>query len=53
MTQLAVMSRPATWFGGQDQVIQASVLGLLSDEVLGELAAAKPAEKDSGLPVRR
>ena len=45
MTQLAVMSRLVTWFGRQDQVIQASVLGLLSDEVLGELADSKTVKR--------
>jgi hypothetical protein len=39
MTQLAVMSRLVTWFGKQDEVIQASVLGLLSDKTLGMLAS--------------
>lgn len=45
MTQLAVMSRLVTWFGRQDQVIQASVLGLLSDEALGALAESTAAKK--------
>ncbi|HEX8910852.1 MAG TPA: hypothetical protein VF796_00735 [Humisphaera sp.] len=39
MTQIAVLSRLVTWFGRQDEVIQASVLGLLSDEMLGGLTA--------------
>jgi hypothetical protein len=51
MTQIAALSRLFTWFGKQDEVIQASVLGLLSDEMLGMLvgppeaagAAAEPA----------
>lgn len=38
MTQIAVLSRLVKWFGRQDEVIQASVLGLLSDEMLGDLA---------------
>ena len=38
MTQIAVLSRLVKWFGRQDEVVQASVLGLLSDEMLGELA---------------
>lgn len=40
MTQLAVVSRVVEWFGTQDEVVQASVLGLLSDEALGELAGS-------------
>jgi hypothetical protein len=39
MTQIAVLSRLVKWFGRQDEVVQASVLGLLSDETLGELSA--------------
>jgi hypothetical protein len=39
MTQIAVLSRLVKWFGRQDEVVQASVLGLLSDEMLGELTA--------------
>ena len=38
MTQIAVLSRLVKWFATQDEVIQASVLGLMSDESLGELA---------------
>ncbi len=38
MTQIAVLSRLVKWFGRQDEVVQASVLGLLSDEMLGDLA---------------
>lgn len=37
MTQIAVLSRLVKWFGRQDEVVQASVLGLLSDEMLGDL----------------
>jgi hypothetical protein len=37
MTQIAVLSRLVKWFGKQDEVVQASVLGLLSDEMLGDL----------------
>ena len=37
MTQIAVVSRVVKWFGRQDEVIQASVLGLLSDDVLAKL----------------
>ena len=40
MTQIATLSRLVTWFGRQDEVIQASVLGLLSDEALGALAGS-------------
>lgn len=38
MTQIAVLSRLVKWFGRQDEVVQASVLGLLSDEMLGDLS---------------
>jgi hypothetical protein len=38
MTQIAILSRLVKWFGTQDEVIQASVLGLLSDDLLGQLA---------------
>lgn len=38
MTQIAVMSRLVKWFFKQDELIQASVLGLLSDESQRELA---------------
>jgi hypothetical protein len=38
MTQISVLSRLVKWFGRQDEVIQASVLGLLSDEMLAQLA---------------
>jgi hypothetical protein len=34
MTQIAVLSRVVQWFAKQDEVLQASVLGLLSDEHL-------------------
>jgi len=37
MTQIAVLSRLMKWFGGQDEMIQASVLGLLSEKMLGDL----------------
>jgi hypothetical protein len=56
MTQIAVLSRLVKWFGRQDEVVQASVLGLLSDETLGELGemllkrlkdASKKAKPDS------
>lgn len=40
MTQIAVLSRLVKWFGKQDEVLQASVLGLLSDQRLGELSRA-------------
>lgn len=38
MTQISVLSRLVKWFGTQDEVVQASVLGLLSEESLGELS---------------
>lgn len=44
MTQLAVLSRMVSWFGKQDEVIQASILGHLSDESLAALAEAATRE---------
>lgn len=38
MTQIAVLSRIVRWFVAQDEIIQASILGLLSEETLGELS---------------
>ncbi len=38
MTQIAVLSRMVKWFVTQDEVVQASILGLLSEATLGELA---------------
>jgi hypothetical protein len=38
MTQISVLSRLVKWFGNQDELVQASVLGLLSDETVGELS---------------
>ena len=38
MTQIAVLARLVSWFGKQDEVVQASVLGLLSDDALADLA---------------
>src|SRR5688572_1828665 len=40
MTQIAVMSRLVRWLVVQDEVVQASVLGLLSQETLGDLSQA-------------
>jgi hypothetical protein len=40
MTQIAVMSRLVRWLVAQDEVVQASVLGLLSEETLGDLSQA-------------
>jgi hypothetical protein len=40
MTQIAVMSRLVRWLVVQDEVVQASVLGLLSPETLGDLSQA-------------
>jgi hypothetical protein len=37
MTQISVLSRLMKWFSKQDEVIQAGVLGLLSEEAIGEL----------------
>ena len=37
MTQIAVLSRLVQWFSSQDEMVQASVLGLLSQEMLGDL----------------
>jgi hypothetical protein len=56
MTQIALLSRLLKWFGRQDEIIQASVLGLLSDEMLGELAPkllADPADNSSSAKGRR
>jgi hypothetical protein len=38
MTQIAVMSRVMSWFSKQNEVIQARVLGGLSDETVADLA---------------
>jgi hypothetical protein len=38
MTQIAVLSRLMLWFVKQDEVIQASILGSLSEQSLGALA---------------
>src|SRR3954464_1105828 len=38
MTQIAVLSRLVKWFATQDEVVQASVLNLMSEERLGELS---------------
>jgi len=38
MTQIAVLSRLVKWFANQDEVVQASVLNLMSEERLGELS---------------
>jgi hypothetical protein len=40
MTQIAVLSRLVKWFATQDEIIQAAVLSLMSDQRLGELAHA-------------
>ena len=42
MTQIAVLSRVVKWFGKQDEVIQARVLGLLSDDLLSSLLEKVP-----------
>jgi hypothetical protein len=38
MTQIAIMSRVVHWLVAQDEVVQASVLGLLSQEALGDMS---------------
>lgn len=38
MTQIAVLSRMVKWFVVQDEVVQASILGLMSEPTLGELS---------------
>lgn len=44
MTQIAVMSRLVSWFSRQNEVVQASVLGSLSDAALAKLAKQLLAE---------
>jgi hypothetical protein len=39
MTQIAALSRTVKWLVAQDEVIQATILNLLSAENAGELAA--------------
>ncbi len=48
MTQVAVMSRLVSWLGTQDEVVQASVLGLMSEPNLRELAKAMMARRAAG-----
>lgn len=38
MTQIAVMSRLMKWFASQNEVIQARVLGGLSDQTIADLS---------------
>ena len=38
MTQIAVVSRMVKWLARQDEVVQASVLGLISDQEFDSLA---------------
>jgi hypothetical protein len=38
MTQIAVLSRLVKWFSAQDEMIQAAVLGLLSEEMVGDVS---------------
>lgn len=38
MTQIAVLSRMVRWFVTQDEVVQASILGLMSEATLGDIA---------------
>jgi hypothetical protein len=40
MTQIAVLSKTLTWLVAQDEIVLAHVLGLLSQDVLGEAAHA-------------
>lgn len=49
MTQTAVTSRLVTGLVGQDDVIQASVLGIMSDQRLGELARLRLGTTDAGV----
>jgi hypothetical protein len=37
MTQIAVMSRLTSWFVTQDEIVQATILGLLSDAAVASL----------------
>jgi len=37
MTQIAVMSRLVNWFVAQDEVVQATILGLLSESAVASL----------------
>jgi hypothetical protein len=37
MTQISVMSRLVNWFVGQDEVVQATILGLLSESAIASL----------------
>jgi hypothetical protein len=39
MTQISVLSRLVKWFSKQDDIVQASILGLLSDQTLAQLSA--------------
>ena len=58
MTQISVLSRLVKWFANQDEVVQASVLGLMSEQHLGDLSqillgrmsgkSAKPAAARAG-----
>jgi hypothetical protein len=38
MTQIAALSRTVTWLVGQDEVLQAWVLNLMSEDHLGEMS---------------
>jgi hypothetical protein len=38
MTQISVMSRLVHWLVRQDEIVQASVMSLLSEDVVGELS---------------
>ena len=38
MTQIAALSRAVKWLTSQDEIVQAGVLGLLSEEYVGDLS---------------
>jgi hypothetical protein len=38
MTQIAVLSRLVKWFASQDEMVQASILGLLSEQMVGDVS---------------
>ncbi len=40
MTQVEVFSRIINWFSSQDETIQRSILGILPEELLPDIAAA-------------
>jgi len=40
MTQIAALSRTVKWLVAQDEIMQAWVLGLMSEQHLGDMAQA-------------